>query len=178
MTEALEILLDRWARWRRTANRLPTASKATTSLARLHAEGAEVERRSRSVRNAKAALLRMRAALRARIAEAELAHRPEEVKRLRALLSKIPTTPNGLAWASLIRGQGARPPEQCDAEIEIDAAIDSLPAHLREVIHREFLIPPFVWEEQNRRAAAMRVSLTTYQRNKRAALDLLERLTT
>lgn len=179
LNEAIDALLEAWARWRRAASRLPTGGYRNT-LAGLIAEGATVERGSRAQRESQDHLTAIRAHYNARIAAlaarvAALAVDPitagaviemkDELARLRKLKSEIPTTVSGLAWASLIHGHGSRPDPDYPEEEAVEVAVCALPPHLKRVVFEEYLRPG----TQEMKAKAMEIDRRTYQRRLYAA---------
>lgn len=182
--ELLEARLERWARWRSDANRAPTGGYPNP-LAGLVGEGKEVERSSRAVRSSMNTMRQIRSSLQDRIkaakeilkaaeeAEEDPTAAQEVLDNLKRLLSKYPTTPTALPWASLIHGTGPRPDPDCPEEEETELAVAALMPTLRRVVHVEYR----VHLPQPVKAKEMGYSLATYKRRlSEARQELLYRL--
>ena len=172
--QGIDEMCERWARWRRKAERLPTGGFRCT-LAGLAAEGATVERggpqQDESARNLaalRAEYSRRMAALAADLArlmtspdsDAQRAALSDKLTRLRQLKRQTPTTASGLAWASLIHGHGTRPDPEHPEEEAVEVAVCALPPHMKRVVFEEYLRPG----TQEMKAKEIGISRKTFQR--------------
>ena len=155
--ELLESRLERWARWRTDANRVPTGGYPNP-LAGLVGEGKEVDRGSRSVKRSLDAMRQIRQSLTERIKAA--GDDQDEIERLKRVRRKFPTTPTALPWASLIHGTGPRPDPDCPEEEETELAVAALMVSLQTVVHMEYRrdLP------QEQKAKELGYARTTYRR--------------
>lgn len=174
--DGIDELLERWARWRRTAQRPPTGGYRN-ALAGLVAEGATVDRGSRQQEESARNLAAIRAVYDQRIAllaaavakaatdpnitELQRARMVDQLARLRKLKRQVPTTVSGLAWASLIHGHGTRPDPEHPEEEAVELAVCALRPDLKRVVFEEYLRPG----TQEIHARALRISRATYQRH-------------
>lgn len=171
--ELLEMRLERWARWRKDADSIPTGGYHNP-LAALHGEGAEMDRGTEAVQASIDTVRQVRGSLKKRIALAKKKGDEDDMSRLKRQLKNFPSTPSSLPWASLIHGTGVRPDPDCPEEEETELAVAALMATLRKVVHVEFRW----YGPQSHKAKQMGYSLSTYQRRLREALtELKYRLT-
>ena len=148
----IDARLDRWAVWRRSANRLG-AETTQSPLAKMQAEGSEIERGSRHVKQVQADARRIYAVMLARYrlhkrmlatqgdAHPDAAYHTQQAERLRKLLWKVARTTSNMAWASLISGTGYRPGKDYPDEERTQSAIMRLADHLRDAIEEQWLSP-------------------------------------
>ena len=165
----IEDRLDRWAVYRRTANKI-NGSRINNPLHALYEEAAEVARKTRRVRAAAAAAKWRRHLLHAKLRAAKRVGDERVVMRLQRAIEHTPTTIGGLPWASMVHGVGTRQDdEDITEQEETNAAVLALPGHFREVIERQWLSDL----SQQENARRMRLSRETYRRYLDAALRVL-----
>lgn len=150
--DLLEDRLDSWAKWRKGANRIAPRT-APSPLSRLQAEGAEVDRGSKHVREAEVAAAALHLFRRRKQAEhkrmvmilpfghPEKPYHERQVEHYRKLIGKTPRTIQQMAWASLIAGHGHRAEPDYPEEEATQAAVVALPGHLRDVVEEMYLAP-------------------------------------
>lgn len=173
---AIEDRLDRWAVWRRDANRIGTDA-SPSPLAKMQAEGSEIERGSRHVKQVQADARRVYAVMLARyrlhkrllvtqgLEHPEAPYHAREVERLRKLLWKVARTTSHMAWASLISGTGYLPGKDYPEEERTQSAIVRLAPELRDAIEEQFLNPL----PMDIKARQMGISESTLRRRVREA---------
>lgn len=171
--ELLEMRLERWARWRKDADAIPTGGYHNP-LAALHGEGAEMDRSTRATKASLDTMKQVRGSFKARIKVAKAQGDEVAIQRLKALLKKFPSTATGLPWASLIHGTGVRPDPDCPEEEETELAVAALIESYKRVVHAEFRM----YGPQPDKAKKLGYSRATYQRRLYEALtELKYRLT-
>jgi hypothetical protein len=170
--ELLEQILERWARWYGDAHRPPTGGYRNP-LSSLHGEGAELDRASRSSKDAAETMRLVRNSLKSRIAAAIAEEKHDFADSLKRQLQRFPATPSALPWASLIHGSGVRPDPDCPEEERTELAVAALMPTLRRVVHIEFRI----YLPQDQKAKQLGYSRSTYQRRLyEAMMELQHRL--
>lgn len=148
---SIDARLDRWAVWRRSANRIG-AETTQSPLAKMQAEGSEIERGSRHVKQVQADARRIYAVMLARYRlhkrllatqgeHPDAAYHTQQADRLRKLLGAVARTTSNMAWASLISGTGYRPGRDYPEEERTQAAIMRLDAPLRDAVEEQWLSP-------------------------------------
>lgn len=171
--ELLEMRLERWARWRKDADSIPTGGYHNP-LAALHGEGAEMDRSTVATKSCKDSMNQVRDSLKRRLKEAKASGDDVRVARLKRQLKNFPSTIAAMPWASLIHGTGARPDPDCPEEEETELAVAALMESLKRVVHIEFRM----YGPQPDKAKKLGYSRATYQRRLYEALtELKYRLT-
>ena len=177
----LDAMLDRWAHYRARANRLP-GGHYVSALARMQAEGAEVERGGDALKAGLEFAIAVRRALKARIEENLLRYRDggdpwnlENAGRYGRALQRFPRTTSKLAWASLIRGEGLIRDREYPEEERVDRAVENLPPMQCEIIFRIYHVPPYPWRSQKDHAAEMGLATRTFDRYLSNARETLRR---
>lgn len=171
--ELLEMRLERWARWRKDADAIPTGGYHNP-LAALHGEGAEMDRSTVATKSCKDSMNQVRDSLKRRLKEAKASGDDVRVARLKRQLKNFPSTIAAMPWASLIHGTGARPDPDCPEEEETELAIAALMPTMKRIIHTEFRH----YGPQNLKAKAMGYDWERYKRLlQEAMIELKNRLT-